>query len=201
MRVTRLHHIIHHMKSEPTSLRGKLLIAMPAMADPRFAHSVVYLCDHSPKGAMGLIVNKPTPDVRMPELLEQLGIAPQPGMRDIRVHFGGPVERARGFVLHSADYTSGAATMAVDSETSMTATLEVLEDIAKGRGPQQSMFALGYAGWGPGQLEAEIAGNGWLSCAPRSDIVFGRADEHKWSAALKSMGVNPVGLSPMSGRA
>ena len=201
MRVTRLHHIIRHMKSEPTSLRGKLLIAMPAMADPRFAHSVVYLCDHSPKGAMGLIVNKPTPDVRMPELLEQLGIAPQPGMRDIRVHFGGPVERARGFVLHSADYTSGAATMAVDSETSMTATLEVLEDIAKGRGPQQSMFALGYAGWGPGQIEAEIAGNGWLSCAPRSDIVFGRADEHKWSAALKSMGVNPVGLSPMSGRA
>ena len=189
------------MESEPTSLRGQLLIAMPAMADPRFAHSVIYMCVHSAQGAMGLIVNKPTPEVRMADLLEQLNIAPQTGMRDIRVHFGGPVEQARGFVLHSADYTAGEATLRVDEATAMTATLEVLQQIAQGRGPQFSMFALGYAGWGPGQLEGEIAGNGWLSCAPRNDIVFGRANEHKWSAALKSMGVNPLGLSPMSGRA
>jgi putative transcriptional regulator len=201
LRVAALHHIIQAMESEPQSLRGKLLIAMPAMADPRFAHSVIYMCVHTPQGAMGLIVNKPTPEVRMTDLLEQLGIAPQQGMRDIRVHFGGPVEQARGFVLHSSDYSAGEATLLVDESTAMTATLDVLEQIAKGSGPQFSMFALGYAGWGPGQLEGEIARNGWLSCAPRSDIVFGRANEHKWSAALKSMGVDPLGLSPMSGRA
>lgn len=189
------------MESEPTSLRGKLLIAMPAMADPRFAHSVVYICVHSPQGAMGLIVNKPNPKVRMTDLLEQLNIPPQTGMRDIRVHFGGPVEQTRGFVLHSADYNAGDATLRVDDVTALTATLDVLQQIAQGQGPQLSMFALGYAGWGPGQLDAEIAGNGWLSCAPRNDIVFGRANEHKWSAALKSMGVNPLGLSSTAGRA
>ena len=196
-----LHHIIMLMESEPTSLRGKLLIAMPAMADPRFAHSVVYICVHSPQGAMGLIVNKPNPEVRMTDLLEQLKIPPQPGMRDIRVHFGGPVEQTRGFVLHSAEYSAGDATLRVDDVTALTATLDVLQQIAQGQGPQLSMFALGYAGWGPGQLDAEIAGNGWLSCAPRNDIVFGRANEHKWSAALKSIGVNPLGLSSTAGRA
>ena len=194
----------HHrgMTPEPLSLRGQLLIAMPAMADPRFAHSVIYLCVHTAGGAMGLIVNKPSPEVRMTDLLDQLGI-PVDGaaLRDIRVHFGGPVERGRGFVLHSTDYSDGKSTLQVDDDTAMTATLDVLEQLAKGRGPERSMFALGYAGWGPGQLEAEIAGNGWLSCTPRSDIVFGRADEHKWSAALKSMGVDPLSLSPMSGRA
>jgi putative transcriptional regulator len=183
LRVAALHHIIMLMESEPTSLRGKLLIAMPAMADPRFAHSVIYICVHSPMGAMGLIVNKPAPEVHMADLLEQLGITPQPGMRDIRVHFGGPVEQSRGFVLHSADYAAGDATLRVDESTAMTATLPVLELIAQG------------------QLEGEIARNGWLSCAPRSDIVFGRANEHKWTAALKSMGVDPLGLSPTSGRA
>lgn len=201
LRVAGLHHIIMVMESESTSLRGQLLIAMPAMADPRFAYSVVYMCVHSPQGAMGLIVNKPTPGVRMADLLDQLNIPPQPGMRDIRVHFGGPVEQARGFVLHSADYNAGESTLRVDEATAMTATLEVLQQIAQGHGPQFSMFALGYAGWGPGQLEAEIASNGWLSCAPRNDIVFGRADENKWSAALKSMGVNPLGLSSTAGRA
>lgn len=201
LRVAALHHIIQAMDSEPESLRGKLLIAMPAMADPRFAHSVIYMCVHTSQGAMGLIVNKPTPEVRMADLLEQLGIAPQLGMRDIRVHFGGPVEQARGFVLHSSDYSAGEATLLVDESTAMTATLDVLQQIAKGSGPQFSMFALGYAGWGPGQLEGEIARNGWLSCAPRSDIVFGRANEHKWSAALRSMGVDPLGLSSTAGRA
>ena len=190
------------MTPEPLSLRGQLLIAMPAMADPRFTHNVIYLCVHSAGGAMGLIVNKPSPEVRMTDLLDQLGI-PVDGaaLRDIRVHFGGPVERGRGFVLHSTDYSDGKSTLQVDDDTAMTATLDVLEQLAKGRGPERSMFALGYAGWGPGQLEAEIAGNGWLSCTPRSDIVFGRADKHKWSAALKSMGVDPLSLSPMSGRA
>lgn len=189
------------MKTVPESLCGQLLIAMPGMADPRFDHSVIYMCAHSPDGAMGLIVNKPAPDIRFTDLLDQLGIAPAKGVRDIRVHFGGPVEHGRGFVLHSADYVSGKGTMRVDDATAMTATLDVLEDIAQGRGPAASMLALGYAGWGPGQLEREIGLNGWLSCDPTPEILFGRANDHKWTAALKVLGVDPVSLSAQSGRA
>lgn len=189
------------MEPQTADLTGKLLIAMPGMGDPRFARSVIYMCAHSPEGAMGLIVNKPTPEVRFAELLEQLGIARGAEMRDIRVHFGGPVETARGFVLHSADYTGGPATLRVDAQTALTATLDVLEVIATGGGPAASMLALGYSGWGPGQLEAEIGMNGWLTCDARHDILFGRASEHKWAAALKSLGVDPVSLSPTAGRA
>ena len=183
------------------NLSGQLLIAMPGMGDTRFAHSVIYMCAHSAEGAMGLIVNKPAPDVRFSELLEQLEIDAGEGMRDIRVHFGGPVENARGFVLHSDDYSSGKATLKVDEGVAMTATLDVLEALARGQGPASSMLALGYSGWGPGQLEAEIAENGWLTAAARKDIVFGRANEHKWSAALKSLGIDPVSLSAVAGRA
>lgn len=189
------------MKAEATNLVGKLLIAMPGMGDARFDHAVIYMCAHSDEGAMGLIVNKPAPEVRFAELLEQLGITPGDGARDIRVHFGGPVEHGRGFVLHSGDYTSGQGTLQVDADTGMTATMDVLEDLAHGRGPAASMLALGYSGWGPGQLEGEIARNGWLTCDPRSEIVFGRANEHKWSAALKVLGIDPLVLSAQGGRA
>lgn len=184
-----------------SDLSGKFLIAMPGMGDPRFSQSVVYICAHSEDGAMGLIVNKPTPEVRFADLLTQLEIDAKPGMRDIRVHFGGPVENSRGFVLHSADYTSGESTLVVNGELGLTATLDVLEEIAQGRGPQSSFLALGYSGWGPGQLEAEIAQNGWLTSDARSDIIFGRANEHKWMAAVKSLGIDPVSLSATSGRA
>ena len=194
-------HIFVGMTETETNLVGKLLIAMPDMGDPRFTQSVIYMCAHSDDGAMGLIVNKPQPDVQFSDLLTQLGISKAPGVRDIRVHFGGPVDRARGFVLHSNDYKSGAGTLQVDDTIGMTATLDVLEDIARGKGPKASMLALGYAGWGPGQLEAEIAQNGWLTCDPRDEIVFGRADEHKWSAALKVLGINPLMLSSTGGRA
>lgn len=189
------------MSQTMTDLSGKFLIAMPGMGDPRFAHSVVYVCAHSDDGAMGLIVNKPTPEVRFSELLTQLEIDAQPGIRDIRVHFGGPVENSRGFVLHSADYTSGDSTLLVDQEMALTATLDVLEEIAQGRGPKSSFLALGYSGWGPGQLESEIAQNGWLTSDARSDIIFGRANEHKWMAAVKALGIDPVLLSAASGRA
>ena len=200
MPVPPVHHIIEAM-IETSDLCGQLLIAMPGMGDPRFAGSVVYLCAHSSDGAMGLIVNKPTPEVRFSELLEQLGIEADAPLRDIRVHFGGPVEQARGFVLHSADYTSGQATLQVDEGTAMTATLDVLEEIAHGRGPKSSLLALGYAGWGPGQLEGEIAQNGWLTGPARPEILFGRANEHKWTAALKGIGVDPLSLSAAAGRA
>ncbi len=184
-----------------SNLCGQFLIAMPEMGDPRFEGSVIYLCAHSEEGAMGLIVNKPQPEIRFSKLLEQLEIPKSSDVRDIRVHFGGPVENARGFVLHSEDYRSEAGTMEVEGGICMTATLDVLEDIARGQGPQTSMLALGYSGWGPGQLESEIAQNGWLTCEARDDIIFGRANEHKWTAALKVLGIDPVLLSSSAGRA
>lgn len=189
------------MDDDALDLTGHLLVAMPGMGDARFAHAVIYICAHSADGAMGLIVNRPATDVRFSDLLDQLGIESQPGVRDIRVHLGGPVENGRGFVLHSTDYTGTDATLQVSDTVAMTATIDVLERMAEGRGPRASMLALGYAGWAPGQLEAEIAQNGWLTCAARDDIVFGRANDHKWTAALKSLGIDPVALSGTSGRA
>ena len=185
----------------PDSLTGQLLIAMPDMPDERFAGSVVYLCAHSREGAMGLIVNKPAPDIRFRDLLGQLEIPVGDAMRDIRVHFGGPVEPARGFVLHSSDYTTGDGTLEVDDDVSMTASRDVLEALAGGAGPDASILALGYAGWAPGQLETEIAQNGWLIGPSRADVLFGRASEHKWTAALKLLGVDPLLLSSEGGRA
>lgn len=182
-------------------LAGKLLIAMPALGDPRFARSVVVLCAHSAQGAMGLIVNRPTPEVRFPALLENLGIPRGEKLRDIRVHYGGPVERQRGFVLHSDEYRSAQGTMEIAGGLAMTGTRDILSDIARGEGPRAGVLALGYAGWGPGQLEAELARNDWLTGPAREDIVFGRADEFKWTAALRLIGVDPLGLSPQGGRA
>lgn len=182
-------------------LAGKLLIAMPGMGDARFARTVILICASSDEGAMGLILNRPAPDLDFAGLLEQLGIPKGPRGRDIRVHFGGPVERGRGFVLHSADYPGGQATMQVEGGYGMTATLDVLEALARGEGPTTALFALGYSGWGPGQLEAEIARNDWLTADAPADLVFSADDAGKWSAALRRMGVDPVTLSAQAGRA
>jgi putative transcriptional regulator len=182
-------------------LAGKLLIAMPGMADPRFEHSVVYLCAHSTDGAMGLIVNKPTPELKFTQLLAQLGIPQGDHARDIRVHFGGPVDHVRGFVLHTGDYGGNGTTMRVNDSFSMTATIDILQALAKGDGPAQSLLALGYSGWGPGQLEEEILANGWLTCDASEDLVFTAPNPRKWEGALRSLGVEPVTLSAVSGRA
>ncbi|MFC2970398.1 YqgE/AlgH family protein [Acidimangrovimonas pyrenivorans] len=191
------------MDTSPDSieLTGKLLIAMPGMGDPRFDRSVIFVCEHSDKGAMGLIVNKPIPDLPFSKLLEQLEIPVGPGARQIRVHFGGPVENGRGFVLHSAGYPGSEGTLRVDAEFAMTATLDVLEDISAGTGPDEALLALGYAGWGPGQLEGEIAQNGWLTCDASSAIVFAPDDATKWELALKTMGIEALTLSAAAGRA
>ncbi len=182
-------------------LTGKLLIAMPGMGDPRFEHSVVLMCNHGDDGAMGLIVNKPVLDVRLSDLLAQLEIRPGRRIGDMPVHFGGPVETARGFVLHSGDYKSDLQTLEISEVFAMTATLDVLEDIAAGTGPERVLMALGYAGWGAGQLEAEIAQNGWLTADGNPELVFASDDAGKWSAALKSLGVDPLGLSSSAGHA
>lgn len=187
--------------TQTTDLTGKLLIAMPDMGDPRFEHAVIFMCAHSREGAMGLIVNKPTPEVRFADLLEQLSIDDGDLRMDVRVHYGGPVETGRGFVLHTSDYGSGAGTMEIAPGVAMTATLDILEDIALGGGPKRSMLGLGYAGWGPGQLEGEIAQNGWLIGDATDDILFGRAAEHKWTAALKGLGIDPLMLSTSGGSA
>jgi len=182
-------------------LGGKLLVAMPGMGDPRFDRSVILICAHSPEGAMGLIINKPVSEMKFSMLLAQLNIAAGAGSRDIRVHFGGPVERGRGFVLHSPDYAGGPATMAVPGGYGMTATLDVLEALAHGAGPRQALLALGYAGWGPGQLEAEIGRNDWLTGDAADDLVFAPEDGGKWLDALRRMGIDPLMLSSSAGRA
>jgi putative transcriptional regulator len=183
------------------NLQGKLLIAMPGMGDPRFEKSVILMCAHSQGGAMGLIVNKPAPDLDFSSLLSQLGIEQTDGSRDIRVHFGGPVEHGRGFVLHSADYLGSDSTLRVDHRFGMTATLDILSSIAGGEGPAESILALGYSGWGPGQLEGEIAQNGWLVAEADPALVFSDDNHGKWSRALRSIGVEPLMLSAAAGRA
>ena len=167
-------------------LTGQLLIAMPGMGDLRFEHAVVFICSHTDQGAMGLIINKPAEDVILSDLLDQLNIVADPPERgQVPVHFGGPVEGARGFVLHSAEYDSQLHSMKVSEAFSMTATLDILEDIALDQGPEKALMMLGYAGWGPGQLEQEITMNGWLTTQADADLVFAADDGAKWASALK----------------
>lgn len=182
-------------------LTGRILIAMPGMEDPRFANAVVFLCAHSTDGAMGLIVNKPMQGLKLATLLEQLSIKVGDQSHNCGLHFGGPVEGGRGFVLHTAEYVSDISTLKVSPEFSMTATLDILEDMAVGNGPAKTVVALGYSGWGAGQLEAEISENGWLICDATADIVFGVKDTGKWPAALESIGVNALTLSATAGHA
>lgn len=182
-------------------LTGKLIVAMPAMGDPRFKRAVILVCAHTPDGAMGLIVNKPMPDLKFSDLLAQLNVPHFGPGRDIRIQFGGPVERGRGFVLHSPDYAGGQATAKVGPAYGMTGTLDVLEALASGSGPTQAILILGYSGWGPGQLEAEIARNDWLTAEASDPLIFGDQDPSKWRQALHTMGIDPVSLSPISGRA
>ena len=182
-------------------LGGSLLISMPGMGDPRFEHSVILICAHSPDGAMGLIINKPASDLNFAGLLEHLNIPCAPEGRQIAVHIGGPVERGRGFVLHSADYHAEAGTMQVPGGYGMTATLDVLQALAAGDGPRDALLALGYAGWGPGQLESEIARNDWLTATPTQALIFGSDQAGKWGAALRIMGIDPISLSAVGGRA
>lgn len=192
------------VNGDSMDLSGKLLVAMPGLGDSRFSRAVIFVCAHSGDGTMGLVVNRPAPDVEFTELLEQLGIDRPEGPEaalSLPIHFGGPVETGRGFVLHSGDYSASEATLPVDAAFAMTATLEILEDITRGTGPERALLALGYAGWGPGQLESEILENGWLICNAAPDLVFGGEDARKWGRALQSIGVDPESLSAAAGRA
>ena len=182
-------------------LDGQLLIAMPSMGDLRFSRAVIFLCAHSADGAMGLIINKPAPELRFADLLRQLKIPAGEGLADTRVHFGGPVEHGRGFVLHSAEYEVEGSSLRVNEAFAMTATVEILQDMARGRGPNNALLALGYSGWGPGQLEGEIQANGWLVAPAEPDLVFGARDAEKWGEALRTLSIDPRLLSVEGGRA
>ena len=149
---------------------------------------------------MGLVVNKLLESLSFTDLLEQLEIEAESVDARIRVHFGGPVESARGFVLHSTDYTHE-ATMRVDDSFALTATVDVLKAMAEGRGPRLSMLALGYAGWAPGQLDREIQENGWLTVPADEELVFDEAQDGKWERAVGRLGFDPGNLSGVAGRA
>lgn len=180
-------------------LTGQLLIAMPQMRDPRFVRTVIYMCAHSTDGAMGLVVNKLMDNVTFSDLVDQLNIE---GAKDsdIRVHFGGPVETGRGFVLHSADYVQD-ATLKINDDVALTATVDVLRDIAQGQGPRRHLLALGYAGWGPGQLDDELQRNGWLSVPADEALIFGADLSHRWEEAVGKLGIDVSFLSGDAGHA
>jgi putative transcriptional regulator len=189
-------------------LDGQLLVAMPVMGDPRFERSVIYLCAHSADGAMGIMVNRPAGSIDFPELLVQLNIINKDDQiklpetaESMQVLRGGPVDTGRGFVLHSSDFYIENATLRIDEDICLTATIDILKAIAKGDGPKHAILALGYAGWRPGQLEAEIQGNGWLHCDADADLVFGDDVEDKYARALRKIGVDPGMLSNDAGHA
>lgn len=182
-------------------LDRQLLIAMPAMGDPRFARTVIYMCSHNAEGAMGLVINKPYPGLTFPNLLTQLGIEPTID-NDIVVRLGGPVETGRGFVLHSTDYMrQGSVKLDETMGIGLTATLDVLRAIATGTGPERSLFALGYAGWGPGQLDAEIQENAWLAAPADADLVFNAELDALWDRAVKKIGIDVSKLASAAGHA
>jgi len=188
-------------------LDGQLLVAMPLMTDKRFARSVIYMCAHSDKGAMGLIINQRAPHISFRELLGQLNISTRDpdkidaDLIDISVHVGGPVETGRGFVLHSSDYYAADSTLAIDDSVSLTATVDILKAMAAGRGPGRAILALGYAGWRAGQLESEISANGWLHCPADAELLFDCALDQKYERALSKIGIDPSHLVSVAGHA
>jgi putative transcriptional regulator len=182
------------------SLIGKLLLAMPAMGDPRFERAVIYICAHNEDGAMGLIINQQIEDLTYAELLEQLRIDVEGDITEVTIHEGGPVETGRGFVLHSADFAQD--TTSIVSETiALTATVDILRAMAQDKGPIHSLLALGYAGWGKGQLENEMIQNAWLTAHADDEIIFNTLLEDKWPRAMKMIGVDVSMLSSDAGHA
>jgi len=187
-------------------LDGQVLIAMPGIGDSRFARSLIYMCAHSENGAMGLIINKPAPMMFFSDIVAQLNIPGletsdllPPELQTLPVLFGGPVEQNRGFVLHSRDYFSASASLAIRDDIALTATVEILEAIARGVGPRKIMMALGYAGWVAGQLEDEMMRNGWLNCEADDVLLFGSDQDSKYERALRKLGVDPSMLSAEAG--
>ncbi|GAA4251770.1 YqgE/AlgH family protein [Azospirillum formosense] len=189
-----------HLTKSSDYLTGQLLIAMPGMTDPRFQRTVIYMCAHNEDGAMGLVVNRLFGSVTFEDLLEQLEIEIQEPVASMPVHYGGPVESGRGFVLHSTDYVRD-GTLVVDDEVALTATIDILRAISEDRGPRRNILLLGYAGWGPGQLDAEIQANGWLNVPCDETLLFDPELDTKWERSIAKLGVSLSMLSAEAGHA
>ena len=181
-------------------LTGRLLFAAPSLSDSRFEKTVIYLCSHSEKGAMGLIINRMLNSLTFEELLLQLSIDLTEAFRGIHVHFGGPVEMGRGFVLHSTDYREE-GTLCGDIGPGVTATLDILHKTARGEGPREMLFALGYAGWGAGQLDREVANHDWMVAPLDEELIFDQDHDAKWSRCMDRLGASQVFLSAETGHA
>jgi putative transcriptional regulator len=186
--------------SHPRYLVGQLLLAMPGMGDPRFDHAAIAMCVHDEGGALGLVVNHIYDGLTVRQVMEQLDVDPLDTADDLPVYAGGPVEPARGFVLHSLDY-GGQATLQVSNVWGLTATLDILKDIAAGKGPSKWLLALGYTGWGEGQLDEELTRHGWLNAPAPPELVFDTPIEARWPQAFAALGVDVGQLSAVSGRA
>lgn len=187
------------MQSDPPFLSGQFLLAMPGMGDPRFDRAVVAMCVHDAESALGLVVNSVRRDIDVRQLLEQLDV--DPGVAPAApVYAGGPVEPGRGFVLHSPEY-EGQSTLSVAGRWALTATLDILRDIAAGKGPAQWLIALGYAGWGAGQLDEEMTHHGWFAVPGSLDLIFGTPIDARWNSAFASAGIDASLLSPSAGHA
>jgi putative transcriptional regulator len=187
-------------ESADGQMTGQLLIAMPSMTTPHFSQAVIYVCAHTADGAMGIVLNRPLASPSFGDLLEQLEVSPVPPVRRIELFRGGPVDAARGFVLHTSDWT-GDGSLMVDGQVALTASLDVLKAIADGGGPRQGFLALGYAGWGPGQLDQEMQDNAWLSAPASVDLLFDTGHETKWRRAMAILKVDPILLSGTAGHA
>ena len=183
------------------SLAGKLLIAAPAIEDPRFSRAVILVCTHNEEHAMGIVLNKASDEDNLPELLDQLGVDGDGAPDDAHILLGGPVGRERGFVLHSEDYDSDGATLNVCEGVCLTATRDVLHAMTSDTPPEKFVLALGYSGWGAGQLEMELAENVWLVGTPDTALVYDPSLDTKWSRALARIGVSPDKLQVSGGRA
>ncbi|WP_226665517.1 YqgE/AlgH family protein [Microbulbifer aggregans] len=182
-----------------TSLRGQLLLAMPGMEDPRFHKAVTFICEHTPEGTMGIVINAPS-KVLWREVFSQLSLDDNSLRGDEPVIMGGPVAQEQGFVLHGRGMKF-ASTVEVSEDISLTASKDIIESLAAGRGPDDVLLALGYAGWGPGQLESEIAENAWLTLPAEPEILFATPWEKRWQLAAARHGIDLSGISNQSGHA
>lgn len=182
-------------------MTGRLLIATPQVGDARFAKSVIYICVHNEDGAMGLVINRHVDFITFSQLLGELHLENKDADdKKVPIHYGGPVEANRGFVLHSSDYSHD-STLQINRDYGLSATLETLDSIAQGKGPSKCILALGYAGWGPGQLDEELHQNGWVSVPADPKIIFETDVHQKWNAAFKRLGFDVNMLSEDIGHA
>lgn len=197
--MTKVHKLPAASKQEGY-LTGHFLIAMPHMQDPRFKEAIIFLCGHDNQGAMGLVINKLIKSVTLDDLLQQLNLPKSPTVLNLDIHYGGPVEIGRGFMLHSTDYMTDVS-VPVLKNVALSSTTVVLEDLLKGQGPKNILLALGYAGWSASQLEGEIKQNGWLTMPADAALIFDTEPDTLWKRTLRTLGITPSNLAPAAGHA